>query len=192
MQRYNELFSFLLVVKRVQMELHAAWNAQTQFGRLPASERAVLMPLWRLRAHMAFLVDNLQYYLQVNQLPHFLARCLRHRARAWSSLSFAMEAPEVADEMCCTAGGCARSAVASIHSGGDSMPRLREAECRAREVHRSDADPVLPARWLCLCGASPSKHAKSMPHSNFVSVVHLIFLSRDSAHKFCSASLLVM
>jgi len=67
-QRYNQLFNFLLLVKRVQMELHAAWNAQTQCGRLPAADRAVLMPLWRLRAHMAFLVDNLQYYLQVDVL----------------------------------------------------------------------------------------------------------------------------
>ena len=26
------------------------------------------MPLWRLRAHMAFLIDNLQYYMQVDVL----------------------------------------------------------------------------------------------------------------------------
>ena len=26
------------------------------------------MPLWRLRAHMAFLIDNLQYYLQADVL----------------------------------------------------------------------------------------------------------------------------
>ena len=50
------------------MELHAAWNHQTQSGRLNASQRARLMPLWRLRAQMAFLIDNLQYYLQVDVL----------------------------------------------------------------------------------------------------------------------------
>jgi gamma-tubulin complex component 4 len=63
-ERYSELFRFLLLVKRVQMELHAAWNTQTQSIHLPAQQRALLMPLWRLRAHMAFLIDNLQYYLQ--------------------------------------------------------------------------------------------------------------------------------
>ena len=62
---YAELFRFLLLVKRVQLELHAAWASQTQCARLPAEQRALLMPLWRLRAHMVFLIDNLQYYLQV-------------------------------------------------------------------------------------------------------------------------------
>jgi len=67
-ERYSELFRFLLLVKRVQMELHAAWNTQTQSIHLPAQQRALLMPLWRLRAHMAFLIDNLQYYLQADVL----------------------------------------------------------------------------------------------------------------------------
>jgi len=67
-RRYAELFRFLLLVKRVQMELHAAWNAQTQSASMPARQRALLMPLWRLRAHMAFLMDNLQHYLHVDVL----------------------------------------------------------------------------------------------------------------------------
>ena len=58
--RYAELFRFLLLVKRVQMELHAAWATQSQAIHLPAAHRAQLLPLWRLRAHMAFLIDNLQ------------------------------------------------------------------------------------------------------------------------------------
>ena len=66
--RYEELFRFLLLVKRVQMELHAAWSGQTTCGTLPVEQRALLMPLWRLRAHMAFLIDNLQHYLQVDVL----------------------------------------------------------------------------------------------------------------------------
>ena len=66
--RYAELFRFLLLVKRVQMELHAAWNTQTQSIHLPAEQRALLMPLWRLRAHMAFLIDNLQSYLHADVL----------------------------------------------------------------------------------------------------------------------------
>ena len=35
---------------------------------LVCGQRALLMPLWRLRAHMAFLIDNLQYYLQADVL----------------------------------------------------------------------------------------------------------------------------
>lgn len=68
MDRYEELARFLLVVKRVQLELQAAWTTQAHFGRLPVAQRALLMPLCKLRAHMAFLIDNLQYYLQVDVL----------------------------------------------------------------------------------------------------------------------------
>lgn len=68
MQRYEELFRFLLLVKRVQLELQAAWSSQARFGQMRAGQRAILMPLWKLRAHMAFLIDNLQYYLQVDVL----------------------------------------------------------------------------------------------------------------------------
>ena len=50
------------------MELHAAWNAQTQSASMPSGQRALLMPLWRLRAHMVFLMDNLQHYLHVDVL----------------------------------------------------------------------------------------------------------------------------
>jgi gamma-tubulin complex component 4 len=64
---YSELFSFLFTVKRVQMELHGAWAAQMERAR-PDHQRAALLPVWRLRAHMAFLIDNLQYYLQVDVL----------------------------------------------------------------------------------------------------------------------------
>ncbi len=68
LERYADIFSFLLVVKRTQMELHARWCHQKESAALPAAERARLHPLWRLRAHMAFFVDNLQYYLQVDVL----------------------------------------------------------------------------------------------------------------------------
>jgi gamma-tubulin complex component 4 len=67
MRAYSELFSFLFTVKRVQMELHGAWASQMERAR-PDEQRARLLPVWRLRAHMAFLIDNLQYYLQVDVL----------------------------------------------------------------------------------------------------------------------------
>jgi len=68
LDRYKSLFRFLLLVKRVQMELHGAWSSQTECGALSAAQRALLMPLWRLRANMAFFIDNLQYYLQMDVL----------------------------------------------------------------------------------------------------------------------------
>ncbi|XP_041457139.1 gamma-tubulin complex component 4-like [Lytechinus variegatus] len=71
LERYNMLFRFLLNVKRVQLELQQCWAVQMQhkhqnFKRWDAAQ-------WRLRSHMAFLIDNLQYYLQVDVLEtHFI------------------------------------------------------------------------------------------------------------------------
>jgi len=90
LQRYKQLFSFLLLVKRVQTELHAAWTSQTLCGTMASHRRAVLMPLWRLRAHMAFVIDNLQYYLQVDAarskwLSLVTTSCLRPHPKARGS-----------------------------------------------------------------------------------------------------------
>jgi len=75
LRRYNRMFSFLFVLKRASSALQRAWaimmapqyrNAtrRTPDGRGSAAY-AVLMRLWSLRARMAFLVSNLQYFAQV-------------------------------------------------------------------------------------------------------------------------------
>jgi len=64
--KYNGLFQFLFQVKRVQAELHRAWVPQMGYKHLSKHERAKIMPAWRLRTNMSFLVNNLQYYLQVD------------------------------------------------------------------------------------------------------------------------------
>ena len=64
--RYNTIFHHLLEVRRVQTELQQCWATQMQHKRvLPNQDDA---KKWRLRNHMAFLVDNLRYYLQVRKL----------------------------------------------------------------------------------------------------------------------------
>lgn len=93
--RYNELFPVLFTTRRTQMALHASWRplcnlqrglsraqyqqpgvgvgeaaALTQTGgkQLPQQEgpsQVMLMTVLQLRRHMAFVVDNLQHYLQV-------------------------------------------------------------------------------------------------------------------------------
>eukprot|EP00058_Branchiostoma_floridae_P020804 XP_002606294.1 hypothetical protein BRAFLDRAFT_67534 [Branchiostoma floridae] len=57
------LDKFLLSVKRVQLELQHCWALQME-GKHLASEQSDVAK-WQLRTHMAFLLDNLQYYLQV-------------------------------------------------------------------------------------------------------------------------------
>lgn len=61
--RYNVVFRYLLSVRRVQSELQHCWALQMQRKHLKSSQTDTVK--WRLRNHMAFLVDNLQYYLQV-------------------------------------------------------------------------------------------------------------------------------
>lgn len=61
--RYNVVFKYLLSVRRVQAELQHCWALQMQRKHLKSNRTDAIK--WRLRDHMAFLVDNLQYYLQV-------------------------------------------------------------------------------------------------------------------------------
>ncbi|KAK2152884.1 hypothetical protein LSH36_315g00018 [Paralvinella palmiformis] len=63
--RYNTLFQFLLRVKRVQLELQQCWALQMQQKHL-GRVHDISATHWWLRNHMIFLIDNLQYYLQVD------------------------------------------------------------------------------------------------------------------------------
>ncbi|MEE6503321.1 hypothetical protein FKM82_004799 [Ascaphus truei] len=64
LEKYNVVFKYLLSVRCVQSELQHCWALQMERKHL-ASNRTDAVK-WRLRNHMAFLVDNLQYYLQVS------------------------------------------------------------------------------------------------------------------------------
>lgn len=64
LEKYNQIFCFLLAVKRVQLELQQLWALQMQQKHQISSGKDAAV--WHLRTHMAFLVDNLQYYLQVD------------------------------------------------------------------------------------------------------------------------------
>lgn len=72
--RYNVIFRFLLAVRRVQSELHQCWA--TQMRQKGVGRESSFMPLWQLRSHMTFLIDNLQYYLQVDVLESQFAALL--------------------------------------------------------------------------------------------------------------------
>ncbi|XP_021925023.1 gamma-tubulin complex component 4 isoform X3 [Zootermopsis nevadensis] len=66
LENYNKLFRFLLYVKKTQLDLHSIWRSQMECKTrcVYESEPAV----WHLRSRLMFLVDNLQYYLQVDVL----------------------------------------------------------------------------------------------------------------------------
>eukprot|EP00035_Acanthoeca_spectabilis_P035814 m.36380 g.36380 ORF g.36380 m.36380 type:complete len:602 (-) comp7568_c0_seq2:29-1834(-) len=68
--KYNSLFCFLLRTARVQYGLQGAWTEQMWKlkTRRQADTTATYTRLSNLRAKMAFLVDNLQYYLHVDVL----------------------------------------------------------------------------------------------------------------------------
>ncbi|XP_077989144.1 gamma-tubulin complex component 4-like [Glandiceps talaboti] len=65
LEKYNTMFKFLLHVKRVQLELQQCWALQMQRKEQLNETQS---NIFHLRRHMAFLVDNLQYYLQVDVL----------------------------------------------------------------------------------------------------------------------------
>lgn len=61
-EKYNELFRFLLLIKRTQYDLHTVWCHH----RKERSHQNV--NILQLRNQLMFLIDNLQYYIQVDVL----------------------------------------------------------------------------------------------------------------------------
>ncbi|XP_052795876.1 gamma-tubulin complex component 4-like isoform X1 [Mya arenaria] len=64
LEKYNRVFRFLLMVRRAQMDLQQCWSIQMSHKHAPKDKAEVTK--WQLRNHLSFLVDNLQYYLQVD------------------------------------------------------------------------------------------------------------------------------
>uniref|UniRef100_A0A4W3HPF0 Gamma-tubulin complex component n=1 Tax=Callorhinchus milii TaxID=7868 RepID=A0A4W3HPF0_CALMI len=75
LEKYNIVFKYLLSVRRVQAELQHCWALQMQRKHLKSNKTVAIK--WRLRNHMAFLVDNLQYYLQVDVLESQFSQLLQ-------------------------------------------------------------------------------------------------------------------
>ncbi|KAH6811180.1 GAMMA-TUBULIN COMPLEX PROTEIN 4 [Perilla frutescens var. frutescens] len=78
--KYLRIFQYLLRLKRTQMELEKSWAsamhqdhsdfAKHHNDRMTNStsqqRRQRFRPMWRIREHMAFLIRNLQFYIQVD------------------------------------------------------------------------------------------------------------------------------
>ncbi|MED6277949.1 Gamma-tubulin complex component 4 [Characodon lateralis] len=75
LEKYNVVFRYLLSVRRVQSQLQHSWALQMQRKHLKSSQSDAVK--WRLRNHMAFLIDNLQYYLQVDVLESQFSQLLQ-------------------------------------------------------------------------------------------------------------------
>ncbi|KAM6942653.1 gamma-tubulin complex component 4 [Xenentodon cancila] len=75
LEKYNVVFRYLLSVRRVQSQLQHCWALQMQRKHLKSSQTEAVK--WRLRNHMAFLIDNLQYYLQVDVLESQFSQLLQ-------------------------------------------------------------------------------------------------------------------
>ena len=82
--KYNVVFQYLLRLKRIQVDLEGAWRVmRRQAGRprdLPQQTRH--LPLWHLRHHMAYIISNLQIYVQVSRNTYILTSigCLHVQA----------------------------------------------------------------------------------------------------------------
>ncbi|XP_048504481.1 gamma-tubulin complex component 4 homolog isoform X2 [Beta vulgaris subsp. vulgaris] len=80
LSKYCRVFQYLLRLKRTQMELEKSWAsvmhqdhsdfAKHRNDRIKCStsqqRRQRFRPMWRVREHMAFLIRNLQFYIQVD------------------------------------------------------------------------------------------------------------------------------
>lgn len=82
--RYLRILQYLLRLKRTQMELEKCWASamhqdHSEFAKRrndvlnssPSKQRRQrFKPMWRVREHMAFLIRNLQFYIQVTDPEH--------------------------------------------------------------------------------------------------------------------------
>ncbi|KAL2507638.1 Gamma-tubulin complex component 4 [Forsythia ovata] len=80
LSKYLRIFQYLLRLKRTQMELEKSWASAMQqdhsdFAKrhndrknssITPQRRQRFRPMWRVREHMAFLIRNLQFYIQVD------------------------------------------------------------------------------------------------------------------------------
>lgn len=62
LKRYNDLFRFLLQIRKLQNDLHMVWAFHRE------KKMAKHNQLTQMRSKLMFFVDNLQYYLQVDVL----------------------------------------------------------------------------------------------------------------------------
>ncbi|GBG60579.1 hypothetical protein CBR_g8601 [Chara braunii] len=81
MPRYNQVFQYLLRLKRIQLELEKTWalamhrdrrdfvaRRRKEAGNLERrnEQQYQRMSMWQLRQHMTYLITNLQFYIQVD------------------------------------------------------------------------------------------------------------------------------
>ncbi|KAI3449470.1 hypothetical protein Pfo_006135 [Paulownia fortunei] len=80
LSKYLRIFQYLLRLKRTQMELEKSWASamhqdHSDFAKrrndgtnrsISQQRRQRFRPMWRVREHMAFLIRNLQFYIQVD------------------------------------------------------------------------------------------------------------------------------
>lgn len=67
--RYNLLWRFLFKVKKVQVQLHQTWHHfKSLRNQIDDDDFRIKMQTLILRSRMQFVVDNLQFYLQVDVL----------------------------------------------------------------------------------------------------------------------------
>ncbi|XP_073310609.1 gamma-tubulin complex component 4 isoform X2 [Primulina huaijiensis] len=79
LSKYLRIFQYLLRLKRTQMELEKSWASamhedHSDFAKRHndcskssvSQRRRRCRPMWRVREHMAFLIRNLQFYIQVD------------------------------------------------------------------------------------------------------------------------------
>ncbi|KAK1291996.1 hypothetical protein QJS10_CPB17g01279 [Acorus calamus] len=80
LSKYRRVFQYLIRLKRTQMELERTWatvmhQGHSDFAKqrknrskhsISQHHRRRSRPMWHIREHMAFLVRNLQFYIQVD------------------------------------------------------------------------------------------------------------------------------
>lgn len=66
LKKYNEIFGYLVLIHRTQMQLNKCFSLQIRLKKM--RKPTLPVKIARVRLHMSFLIDNLQFYLQADVL----------------------------------------------------------------------------------------------------------------------------
>lgn len=138
--RYNVVFRYLLSVRRVQSELQHCWALQMQRKHLKSNQTDAVK--CRLRNHMAFLVDNLQYYLQVTTWIIYFAASQFAYYTHWIYFRYFLH---------CSSGGCSGVPVFAALTTDQRHTRLWEHSIGPWPFPQQSPCTVFHSAQACEC-----------------------------------------
>ncbi|KAJ3403857.1 Gamma-tubulin complex component 4 [Chytriomyces hyalinus] len=150
MEKYNEIFTFLVFLKRTQMRLQRLWSSTKSLGVQRMESNSNLEYVWAVRHRMMFFVDSVWSYIQMDVLAaeyHKLLQIITQPSKNESKRGDTAVSPDPSLE----------AAVDSISlSSNDPQPAAQHPNASSASTSGADFEDILTAHSeyldACLAG----------------------------------------